>query len=248
MFPILKRILYYFLPFTLLFFYIHSQFEKIISQSTINGLTGFYSVDALIFGLVVAFVINREWENWFNLSESVQREINTIREIWKWSDHAQEPMKTSMQNHLAGYLRALISEWKKGEKDVRSPVVDIELDNLRTQLAKGWPAVESLSIQLFGAYGNLIDARNRRLNFSRQHVPILLKRVVTAADIILIILSLFVAVDNILLDYLFTGAITLMVFSLLLVVYDLDNPFKPGIWQITSEGYEALLLELTGSK
>jgi hypothetical protein len=245
MLSIIKRTLYYFVPFTLVFFYIHTQFEKIISQSTINGLTGFYSVDALIFGLVVAFVINREWENWIKLSESVQTEINSIREMWKWSNHAPEPMRTYAQTHLAGYLYALISEWEKGDKNVRSLTVDTELEYLRTLFISTWPAVDSLSIQLFGAYNNLIEARNRRLNYSNQHVPILLKRVVTLADIILIILSLFVAVDSIFLDYLFTGAISLMVFSLLLVVYDLDNPFQPGIWQITTKDYEALLHELT---
>jgi hypothetical protein len=247
MLSIIKRILYYFVPFTMLFFYIHSQFEKVISQSTIDGLTGFYSVDALIFGLVVAFVINREWENWIKLSESVQTEINSIREMWKWSDHAREPMRSKAHTYLAGYLHALISEWEKGDKNVRSPTVDIELENLRSLFASTWPTVDSLSIQLFGAYTNLIQARNNRLNFSNQHVPYILKRVVTLADIILIILSLFVAVDNILLDFLFTGAISLMVFSLLLVVYDLDNPFRPGIWQITTKDYEALLRELKES-
>jgi hypothetical protein len=248
MLSITKRVLYYFVPFTLVFFYIHSQFEKVISQSTIDGLTGFYSVVALIFGLVVAFVINREWENWIKLSESVQTEINSIREMWKWSNHADKPMSDKAHAYLAGYLRALISEWEKGDKNVRSLSVDNELENLRTHLVTVWPAVDSLSIQLFGAYANLIQARNNRLNFSNQHVPLILKRVVTLADIILIILSLFVAVDNVLLDYLFTGAISLMVFSLILVVYDLDNPFQPGIWQITTRDYELLLQELTESK
>ena len=65
---------------------------------------------------------------------------------------------------------------------------------------------------------------------------------------LLILLSLFIAVNNISLDYLFTASIGLLAFTLLLVVDDLDNPFRPGAWHLTTEGYEKLLGELTLTK
>lgn len=65
---ILKRTILFLIPFSFVFWFIHEQFESTISRSTVNGLSGFYSVDGIIFGLIVAFVIQREWETWTKLS------------------------------------------------------------------------------------------------------------------------------------------------------------------------------------
>ena len=94
---------------------------------------------------------------------------------------------------------------------------------------------------------DLIEARNQRLNVSNEHMPIILKRIVFFTDILLIILSLFIAVNNVYLDYIFTASIGMLAFALIVVVDDLDNPFRPGTWHLTTEGYEQLLKELTGT-
>ena len=76
-------------------------------------------------------------------------------------------------------------------------------------------------------------------------MPIILKRIVFLADILLIILSLFIAVNNVYLDYIFTASIGLLAFALILVIDDLDNPFRPGTWHLTTKGYRSLLEELS---
>ncbi len=245
MISILKRALLFFVPFSLVFWYIHENFESVISRSTQNGLTGFYSADGVIFGLIVAFVIQREWEVWTKLSESVRTEIDTIREMWKWSSYAEPSLRAWAHGHLEGYLRSMVADWHKGEESQRSEKVDAELDGLRGTIANMSFTMGGSGQQLQDAFANLAQARNQRLNFSNQHMPVILKRIVIFADALLIFLSLFIAVNNIYLDYVFTASIALLAFALILVVDDLDNPFLPGSWHMTAEGYEALLKELT---
>ncbi len=245
MIPILRRIFLFLVPFSLVFWYLHEQFESAISRSTQNGLAGFYSVDGVIFGLIVAFVIQREWEIWTNLSESVQTEIDSIREMWKWSNYAESTLCEKAHQHLEGYLRAIVSEWNKKGEGERSKSVDAELDGLRGMLVHMSLSMSGLGGQLQGAFTDLIRARNQRLNFSSEHMPGILKRIVILADVLLILLSLFIAVNNVYLDYIFTASIGLLAFTLILVVDDLDNPFRPGTWHLTTKGYEALLKELT---
>jgi hypothetical protein len=246
MLKILRRIFFFVVPFSIVFFYIHDQFESVISRSTENGLAGFYSVEGVIFGLIVAFVIQREWEIWANLSESVRTEIDSIREMWKWSAYTDPASCAKAHKHLEGYLHLVISEWNKRGEETRSSSVDAELDGLRDMLVQApFSSAGSLNTQLQQAFANLVQARNQRLNFSNEHMPKILKRIVILADILLILLSLFIAVNNVYLDYLFTSSIGLLAFALLLVVDDLDNPFRPGAWHLTTEGYQALLEELT---
>jgi hypothetical protein len=243
MISILRRTFYFLVPFSLLFWYIHEHFELAISRASQNGLTGFYSADGLIFGLIVAFVIQREWEVWTKLSESVRTEIDTVREMWKWSAYAEASLREKARKHLLGYLKSIVSEWDKGEQNKRSAEVDAELDGLRDMLTDMSLSMSSLGQHLQNAFANLIQARNQRLNFSNDHMPVILKRIVIFADALLILLSLFIAVNNIYLDYLFTASIGLLAFTLILVVDDLDNPFRPGTWHLTNEGHEALLEE-----
>ena len=235
-------------PFSLVFWYIHETFETAIFHSTQNGLAGFYSVDGIIFGLILAFVIQREWETWTKLSESVRTEIDSIREMWKWSNYAEESLREEAHAHLERYLQLIISEWNDSREHKRSDIVDRELDGLRGILIAMSLSVGSLAEPLRNAFINLIEARNQRLNFSNEHMPIILKRIVFLTDILLIILSLFIAVNNVFLDYIFTAAISLLAFAFIIVVDDLDNPFRPGTWHLTTEGYEELLGELTAVK
>ena len=240
----IKRILIFLVPFSVIFLIIHEQFESSISRSTQNGLAGFYSADGLIFGLIVAFVIQREWEAWANLSESVRKEIDAIREMWKWSSYAETPLKEEAHHHLEVYLNSISLEWHKGKEIKRSERVDIEIDSLRNMLVKMSASVGHLSQQTLNSFNNLVKARNHRLNFSNEHMPRILKRIVIFADALLIILSLFIAVNNVYLDYIFTASIGLLAFALILVVDDLDNPFRKGSWHLTTEGYKELLKEL----
>jgi hypothetical protein len=244
MISIIRRTLLFLIPFSAIFWYIHEQFESTISRSTLNGLSGFYSADGIIFGLIVAFVIQREWEVWTKLSESVQTEIDAVRELWKWSMYAEHSLCEEAHKHLEGYLASIVSEWRRGGESKRSIEVDDELDGLRGMLANMSLSVGGLSFQLQSAFTDLVRARNQRLNFSNENMPGILKRIVILADALLIILSLFIAVNNVYLDFIFTASIGLLAFTLLLVVDDLDNPFRPGAWHLTSDGYQALLDEL----
>ena len=242
---LIKRTFYFLVPFSAVFWLIHEKFESVISRSTQNGLAGFYSADGLIFGLIVAFVIQREWEIWTNLSDSVRREIDAVREMWKWCYFAEESLSKEAHRHLEQYLILIVLEWHKGGETRRSERVDLELDHLRDMLVRISPSMGNLSGQPLNAFNHLVGARNQRLNFSKEHMPFILKRIVIFADALLILLSLFIAVNNLALDYIFTASIGLLAFTLILVVDDLDNPFRPGAWHLTTQGYEDLLKELT---
>jgi hypothetical protein len=244
----IRKILVFIVPFSLVFWYIHELFESVIARSIQNGLAGFYSVDGIIFGLILAFVIQREWETWTKLSESVRTEIDSVREMWKWSNYAEESLREEAHKHLERYLQLIISEWNNSREHQRSDIVDAELDGLRSILVAMSSSVGSLAEPLRSAFIDLINARNQRLNVSNEHMPIILKRIVFFTDILLIILSLFIAVNNVFLDYIFTASIGMLAFALIVVVDDLDNPFRPGTWHLTTVGYEQLLGELTETR
>jgi hypothetical protein len=75
-------------------------------------------------------------------------------------------------------------------------------------------------------------------------MPQILKVTVGFADGLVIVLSLFIGVKHLWLDYLFTLSIAVLAYVVYLVVDDLDHPLRPGIWHVTSKRYERLLAKL----
>jgi hypothetical protein len=72
-------------------------------------------------------------------------------------------------------------------------------------------------------------------------MPPLLRNTLRFAAFLLIGLSMFIAIKDIELAFLFTASIASLSYAIFLVLVDLDNPLKPGDWHITTKDYKALL-------
>lgn len=66
-------------------------------------------------------------------------------------------------------------------------------------------------------------------------MPTMLKAMMGFADGLVIILSLFIGVKHLWLDFLFTFSIALLAYAVYLVLDDLDYPLRPGIWHPTAK-------------
>ena len=87
---------------------------------------------------------------------------------------------------------------------------------------------------------NIQTNRNDRLHYSSGGVPVLLYFVISVATFLVIVLSLFIAVPNVMLDYLFTVSVALLAFSILMVIEDLNHPYRPGSWHLKKDKYKKL--------
>jgi hypothetical protein len=243
-YSIIKRVLLFFVPFTVFFIYIHVQFGPLLYPSSQAGLIGLYSTAGFIFSLIVAFVIQRGWEMWANLSVSVSTEIDAVRELWKWSSLGDASLRDAVHTHLQDYLALILSECAMNRDTSRDERTEIVIDNLRSLIVHRTLSLQGLGSQIRIALDALIRARNLRLSFSNEHIPGLLKRILGVAAFVLVGLSLFIAINSVYLDYAITAMLGLLAYALMAVVDDLDNPFRPGAWQLTTKGYELLLSEL----
>ena len=66
----------------------------------------------------------------------------------------------------------------------------------------------------------------------------------TFATTLTIALSLFIGVRDVWLDYIFTGSIATLAFTIYTVIQDLNQPLRPGGWHLTTRDYERLLARL----
>lgn len=232
--------------FSCIFFILHStDATKVLVRDNLEDLGGIpwlYSAVCLIFSILAGFVIQHEWDQWNDFMEAIKGEVSTLRSLWLWSQHAPDS-GTKLLEAMRQYLIVTIQdEWRPqalGESDaaVRALAVVQEEASTRFQYSE-------LRMTTVGIIGDLLRYREQRLHSGQRRMPVVLKATVGFADGLVIVLSLFIGVKHLWLDYLFTVSIALLAYVLYLVIDDLDHPLRPGMWHMTSKPYEHLLAQL----
>jgi len=208
----------------------------------LGGIPWLYSAVCLIFSILAGFVIQHEWDQWNDFMEAIKGEVSTLRSLWLWSRHIPDigmKLREAMRQYLAVTIQ---DEWlpgASGESEAAGKALTVVQDE-----ASALVQHSELRMTSVGIIGDLLRHREHRLHFGQRRMPALLKATVGFADGLVIVLSLFIGVKHLWLDYLFTLSIGLLAYVVYLVIDDLDHPLRPGIWHMTSKPYEHLLVQL----
>jgi hypothetical protein len=210
----------------------------LLDLQDLGGIPWLYSAICLIFSILAAFTIQKEWENWNHLVESIKGEADAIRELWLFTRHLSNDLKGNILKCIKDYLSTIQGEWPAMEQGKRSEPEEIILDALRNEIAS---LTEGKGRMKFTPlFNDIARNRNRRLYQSAIHIPHILKNTLIFADVLLIFLSLFIGVKNPWIDYIFTLSIGVLAYTIYIVIDDLDNPFRPGAWHLTPQDYKML--------
>ncbi len=242
---LIVNILVFGLLFSLAFFLLHAaDLTRFLFREDLDDLGGIpwlYSAVCLIFSILAGFVIQHEWDQRNDLLNAVKGEVSTLRSLWLWSEHVpNHGMK--LKEAMRQYVMATIQhEWRagsSGESDTAAQALIVVQEEASSLFRNS-----ELSMAAVGSIGDLLRHREHRLEASQRRMPVGLKATVGFADGLVIVLSLFIGVKHLWLDYLFTLSIALLAYVVYLVIDDLDHPLRPGIWHLASTPYEHLLTQ-----
>ena len=212
-----------------------------VDLSELSGLPWLYSSIGLIFSILAAFTIQKEWEHWNELVEAIHGEVNALEELLLRCRYVPD-CAGSIAAHTQQYLSHILEYWPTIKEGIRSEEGDKIVALLRSDIME--VSTESGKTLLLPLFSDIIRSRNKRIFQSRSHIPKILKNTLVFADVIMIILSLFIGVRNPLLDYIFTVSIGVLAYTIYLVIDDLDSPFRPGAWHLSQSEYADLLEDI----
>ncbi|NTU73436.1 DUF4239 domain-containing protein [Candidatus Roizmanbacteria bacterium] len=214
-------------------------------SANLNGISWLYSTVGLIFGIISAFIIQTEWENWNNLTNAVREEIRAIRQLLMFSSHLPLKLAQSTRDSMKNYVNLLINDgWKKIEQGERLDDLEQAIVAIQENVYLIADQVPQMSNVAFTIFSQVLSGRERRLQHSGRHLPLILHVFILLATFLIMLFSLFIAVDSIVLDYMFTLGIGILAYLIAILIEDLDNPLQPGSWQITTKEYRRLLYEI----
>ena len=238
----IPKLFLFFVVFSLAFWSIRSiDHGKILRVDLLDlgGIPWLYSAISLIFGILAAFTIQKEWEQWNELVEATKEERNALRELGIWSNYLSRDDEQKIAGDIIKYLSIIQQEWPRLEQGESSEEGENRLDSLRNTIMGLTEKTHRLALLSF--FNDLIKNRNKRIFKSGSRIPPILKNTLIFADLLVIILSLFIGVKNPFLDYIFTLSIGVLAYTIYIVIDDLDNPFRPGAWHLTPQDYQILL-------
>lgn len=240
------RIITAILLFTIIFllFRFSSPFPSHELARNINGIPWLYSTIGLIFSIISGFIIQNQWKLWESLQDSTQKEINALRQLHLLSRHFPEKLRFKIKDEI-NYLNELIKERRKNvDRGIRSEKIEgaiFKLENTIYSTIEEMPKGEEIALKLLS---QIIENREYRIKFSSTHLPLPLKGFMIYITTSVIILSFFVWIDNIILDYIFTLTIALLSYIIYIIIDDLDHPYNPGNWHIATSDFQKLLSDI----
>lgn len=241
---ILQKVIIFIIGFSWLFHFVRTSdyYNSKILLADLGGIPWLYSTIGVIFSIIAAFAIQKEWDNWNNLVEAVKNEVDSLEELWIWAERLPENIGKKIKELIIEYVKVVIDEgWQKSEKGERSEAAEQTILSLRYTLLDISQTNPPLARGSSSPFASLLRHRKRRLHFSARYVPAILRYTLVFSMSLLIFLSLLVGIKNIWLDYIFTSSIATLVYIIYTVIIDLNHPLRPGGWHLTTKDYKELL-------
>ena len=239
-----QKIVIFIIIFSSFFIWIHASglYDAKEILADLGGLPWLYSSLVTLFSILAGFIIQKQWENWNSLVDSVKNEVDALRELFIWSRYLPEEYKISFSKGIKYYLKEMTGEGlQKSEKGEKSEKIEEAFTGLQGAIFEMSQKDPQAMTTTFSFFSRIIESRTNRLRYSSHHIPQALKSTLLFCTFLVIILCLFIGIKDVGLDYSFTASLSLMAYIIYIVIDDLDNPLVPGNWHLTTEDYESLL-------
>ncbi len=242
------KVLSFLLLFTIAFYFFRSSnyYNYKILAADLGSIPWLYSTIGLIFGVISAFIIQKEWQQWNDLVDAIKGENNALYELWLWSERLPQNIHAKLKQSIITYLTTMIGEgWQKTEAGEISDELDAnirEMHNIVADLNETQPIMSSIAFSLLS---NVMSYREKRVRYGSSHMPSILLSTLRFATFLMIALCPLIVVKDFELHYIFSISIAFLSYIVYLVSYDLDHPLRPGGWHLTMKDYQKLLAKLS---
>ena len=217
----------------------------VLAHQDLGGIGWLFSTIGLIFSILSGFLIQHLWDKWERIQKIVIEEIHALDHIIMFNTTSKE-LTGRTKELVRVYIQHVIDhEWSAKTRLLESNEAILLLKDLN----KEFPTLEATQqSQYIGTMAKLINSlfytRERRILLATRRMPYIIKNTFLLSAVLVIVLSLFVAIQSVVLDLIFTLSIGTLVFAIYLIVDDMDNILSPGAWHVSSKLYKEFLKKL----
>jgi len=245
---IIIRLIVFTIFFSVIFYFI--RFFNLLPPAklykNIDSIPWLFSAISLIFSIISGFVIQSKWHTWDELINATHGELSSFRQLHMLAHHFPNSIQTTIKQRICDYLQLMIDESKTNrDLNIHSQRVESAIYQLEeTVFDIDYSQHPNFGEMAFDLVRKCMDYREKRLQNISHKLPQGVKIFVIGATFSMIFSSLFIGVNTLAYDYMFTLIIALLSYGIYLLIDDLDHPYRPGQWHLKIDEYEQLLQEV----
>jgi hypothetical protein len=188
-----------------------------------------FNAFGLFYGVLVAFVVFVTWSGYDDATKNLQLEASEALDIFHSAEAFPDSSRKIIQQGLRDYLAAVYNDevprMAEGDISVYSGGAHNPLRLLFSQI----DATSIPNRELYGeslrCLNNLAQYRRLRIFAGNDTVPPVIWLVLLVGGIFAVSYTFFFGMKNIRAQYLITTTLTVMLTSILFLIYVLDHPF-----------------------
>jgi len=217
-----------------------------------NEVAGFmFAVVGVLYAVLLAFAVIVVWEKFNEAEHAAAQEAGAAATLYRLANGIEGDSGVALRDSLTRYLRTAVEEdWPAMEQSRSSHKATRALDATYAALLTFGPTDARTAAVLNEALDQLdglTEARRTRIVLASGAVPGVLWFVLLAGAVLTIGFTLFFGAENLRAQALMTGVLSLLIFSGLLVIVAVDQPYA-GPVRLQPEALLAVLEEFAGSK
>ena len=210
-----------------------------------NEVAGFkFATVGVLYAVLLAFAVLVVWEKFSDAESEVAREAGSLVNIYRIVEGMSPAPRAELRALLTRYLETAIEEdWPAMSRGRPSPAVTRALNALYYAV-DGYAPSDQREATLMAAtltqLSAVTEARRERLVKASGAVPGVIWLVLIVGGVLTVGFTFFFGAENLRAQTLMTGALSVLIFSGLLVIVCIDHPFT-GPFRV---GPEPMLLAL----
>jgi hypothetical protein len=188
-----------------------------------------FNAFGLFYGVMVAFVVFVTWGGYDEATKNLQMEASEALDIYHSAEAFPDPAKKIIQQGATDYIATVyndeVQRMSHGDISLYSGGAHTALRTLFNQIdANSIPNTE-LYAESLRCLNNLAQYRRMRIFAGNNTVPPVVWLVLLVGGVFAVSYTFFFGMKNIKAQYMITTTLTVMITSILFLIYVLDHPF-----------------------
>src|SRR6266436_7099642 len=188
-----------------------------------------FNAFGLFYGVMVAFVVFATWNGYDEATKNLQMEASEALDIFHSAESFPDPANKIIQQGLRDYVASVyndeVQRMSQGEIGVYSGGAHASLRTLFSQMDATSIPNRELYAESLRCLNNLAQYRRMRIFAGNDTVPPVIWLVLLVGGVFAVSYTFFFGMKNIRAQYLITTTLTVMLTSILFLIYVLDHPF-----------------------
>ena len=188
-----------------------------------------FNAFGLFYGVLVAFVVFVTWSGYDEATKNLQMEASEALDIFHSAEAFPDPAKKIIQQGVRDYLASVyndeVPKMAQGDISLYSGGAHATLRVLFSQVDANSIPNRELYAESLRCLNNLAQYRRMRIFAGNDTVPPVIWLVLLVGGVFAVSYTFFFGMKNIKAQYLITTTLTVMITSILFLIYVLDHPF-----------------------